>query len=246
MLLLEPPCTAPDAVVTSLRGAGHAVLAPEGLCALAGVTIDELDALHADWEELPPDEHLKDGGHYRRRRHACFTSGAEGLTRAPHRAHFQPIEYNALHGGMERWFEPIRPASLQRPAWAALLRTLGGVSSSLHPEVGRWFIEAHALRIDTTDGIGRPTPEGAHRDGVDVVAVLFMGRRGVKGGETRLFEADGPNGTRFTMSRPYTLLLLDDRRVIHESTPIQPLVVGEPGHRDTLVVTLRRDGFQSA
>jgi hypothetical protein len=37
-------------------------------------------------------------------------------------------------------------------------------------------------------------------------------------------------------------LLLDDRRVIHESTPIQPLTQG--GHRDTLVVTLRSGGFQ--
>ncbi|MFX8160728.1 2OG-Fe dioxygenase family protein, partial [Acinetobacter baumannii] len=31
-----------------------------------------------------------------------------------------------------------------------------------------WFIEAHPFRIDTSDGIGRPTPEGAHRDGVDL------------------------------------------------------------------------------
>jgi hypothetical protein len=40
------------------------------------------------------------------------------------------------------------------------------------------------------------------------------------------------------------LLLLDDARVIHESTPIQPLAEGEPGWRDTLVVTCRAGGFQ--
>ena len=38
-----------------------------------------------------------------------------------------------------------------------------------------------------------------------------------------MFEADGPRGQRFTMTEPWTLLLLDDARVIHESTPIQPL-----------------------
>ena len=38
----------------------------------------------------------------------------------------------------------------------------------------RWFIEAHQFRIDTADGIGRPTPEGAHRDGVDLVAVFLV------------------------------------------------------------------------
>ena len=46
---------------------------------------------------------------------------------------------------------------------------------------------------------------------------------------------------RFTMSEPWTLLLLDDLRVIHETTPIQP--TASHGHRDTLVVTLRAGGF---
>ena len=44
------------------------------------------------------------------------------------------------------------------------------------------------------------------------------------------------------MSEAWTTLLLDDARVIHETTPIQP--DGGPGHRDTLVVTLRAGGFQ--
>ncbi len=106
----------------------------------------------------------------------------------------------------------------------------------------RWFVEAHQFRIDTTDGIGRPTPEGAHRDGVDFVAVLLIAREGVKGGETRVFEADGPRGERFTLTEPWTMMLLDDARVIHESTPIQP--TSEGGHRDTLVITLRAGSFQ--
>ena len=106
------------------------------------------------------------------------------------------------------------------------------------------FVEAHQFRIDTAGGIGRPTPEGAHRDGVDLVAVALVGRHNVKGGETRVFEASGRRGERFTMTEPWSLLLLDDARVIHESTPIQP--VGAQGHRDTLVVTLRSGGFQGA
>jgi len=38
-------------------------------------------------------------------------------------------------------------------------------------------------------------------------------------------------------------LLLDDRRIVHETTPIQ----GEEGvgHRDTLVLTYRSGGFQA-
>ena len=80
--------------------------------------------------------------------------------------------------------------------------------------------------------------------GVDFVAVILIGRTGIKGGETRVFEANGPAGKRFTMLEPWTLLLLDDAAVIHESTPIQPL--GEHGHRDTLVLTWRAGSFQGA
>ena len=105
-----------------------------------------------------------------------------------------------------------------------------------------WYIEAHQFRVDTEGGIGRPTPEGAHRDGVDFVAVLLLERHGIKGGETRVFEADGPNGVRFTLKAPWSMLVLDDVRVIHESTPIQPLE--GYGWRDTLVLTFRRNGFQ--
>ena len=142
---------------------------------------------------------------------------------------------------MERWFEPIDPAVATQPAWANLLLGLARVCSARMP-VPRWFIEAHAFRIDTTGGVGRPTPEGAHRDGVNFVAVLLIDRVGVVGGETRVFDADGPLGVRFTLDEPWSALLLDDTRVIHESTPIQPAAPG--GHRDTLVLTYRAGDFQ--
>jgi hypothetical protein len=133
-------------------------------------------------------------------------------------------------------------ALVAQPTWAQLLAWLGRVCSGLKG-AQPWFAEAHQFRIDTTDGIGRPTPEGAHRDGVDMVAVFMVARTGIKGGETRVFDAEGPNGQRFTLAEPWSVLLLDDARVIHESTPIQPL---QPdGHRDTLVVTLRGGGFQA-
>jgi hypothetical protein len=158
-----------------------------------------------------------------------------------HRPHWQPVEYNALHGGMQRWFEPMQPAIVADAAWRQLMVWLGRVASQ-HVLAQPWFVEAHQFRIDTTDGIGRPTPEGAHRDGVDLVAVFMVDRAGVKGGETRVFDAAGPDGQRFTLTQSWSLLLLDDARVIHESTPIQP--TAEAGHRDTLVVTLRGGGFQ--
>ena len=230
-----------ERLLPQLHERGYAVLAPQAVAALSGIDIEALHAMDGTWDHLAPDLYLKDGGHYRRRRHSCFIVDGAAVAQSPHRAHWQSLDYNALHGGMHRWFEPIQPDLVARPAWPQLLAALAERFSQLKP-VRTWYVEAHQFRIDTAEGIGRPTPEGAHRDGVDFVAVFLVGRSGISGGETRVFEADGPNGQRFTLVEPWTLLLLDDARVIHESTPIQPLA--GHGHRDTLVLTYRSGGFQ--
>ncbi|MEY4736058.1 MAG: hypothetical protein RL302_377 [Pseudomonadota bacterium] len=228
-------------LVPALQTQGYAVVAADLVSHLCAAPLAAFDAWLPTWADLPADGYLRDGGRYRRRRHACFVVQGDQATLAPHRPHWQPLEYNALHGGMQRHFEPMLGAVVADPHWTKLLVWLGDVCSALRG-TQTWYAEAHQFRIDTTDGIGRPTPEGAHRDGVDLVAVFLVDRNGIKGGETRVFDAAGPSGQRFTLTEPWSLLLLDDMRVVHESTPIQPLTEG--GHRDTLVITLRANGFQ--
>jgi hypothetical protein len=238
--LLAPPLTAASDLQGKLKEQGFAVLSPQAASELSGIALSELLSLNSFWNELPPDQYLKDGGRYRRRRHGSFLVDGDTVTQHEDRAHWQPLSYNALHGGMRRWFAPLDAAMTATAAWTTLLSFLGHVASGLRGDQ-TWFVEAHPFRIDTTDGIGRPTPEGAHRDGVDLVAVFLIGRHGIKGGETRVFDVSSPFGQRFTLTEPWSVLLLDDTRVIHETTPIQPQ--GELGWRDTLVITLRSGGF---
>lgn len=227
-----------------LRDTGFELLQPAQFESGRRLDVAALDTLRSAWNALPRDAWLRDGGRYRFRRHSCFvhTLDHDALELAPHRAHWQPTDYNALHGGLERWFEPIEPHINAHPAWTGLLRALGRRFAAIR-SVARWYIEAHQFRIDASDGIGRPTPEGAHRDGVDFVAVILIDRHNVRGGETRVFDAHGPTGVRFTMTESWTALLLDDARVIHETTPIQS--DGERPVRDTLVLTYRENGFQA-
>lgn len=228
----------------ALRECGCALLTPQQLQSACAVQLPALDGLRASWDRLPRDTYLLDGGRYRFRRHSCFIQelASDSLELVPHRAHWQPRDYNALHGGLERWFEPIETTILNAPAWRGLVRALGNLFGGVRA-VPRWFIEAHQFRIDTAEGIGRPTPEGAHRDGVDYVAVILIHRSDVSGGETRVFDAHGAAGVRFTMVEPWTALLLDDAQVVHETTPIQK--AGPHGVRDTLVLTFRADRFQA-
>lgn len=240
---LSPPLTPLKELTDSLRVDGFAVVSARDVAQIAHVDLDQLQNLIQFWEGLPRDPYLKDGGRYRFRRHSSFEIKGESLAIVPHRAHWQSLNYNALHGGIERWFEPSQVQLTSNPAWKSLLLGLAHVLSSVK-QVNAWFIEAHQFRIDTTDGIGRPTPEGAHRDGVDFVAVFLLNRVGIKGGETRIFDASGSAGLRFTLTEPWSLLLMNDERMIHESTPIQPL--GPHGYRDTLVLTFRSNGFQDS
>jgi hypothetical protein len=230
-------------VIGELRSEGYALLAGRTARAALSLDVPGLDALHASWERLPRDGYLRDGGRYRARRHSSFVQrfSPPSLSMVAHRAHWQPTAYNALHGGLTRWFEPIEPQVSGSAAWHSLVASIGTLFAQLR-SVPQWFIEAHQFRIDSADGIGRPTPEGAHRDGVDFVAVILVARQQVLGGETRVFDAAGTAGVRFTMREPWTVLLMDDARVIHETTPIQP--DGGSGSRDTLVLTYRADGFQ--
>ncbi len=245
MQALAPPTVSVNTLISTVAAKGYGLLSASSVAEWAGCSLDALQQLSADWNHMPPDNYLKDGGRYRRRRHSSFVFEHNALQPVAHRAHWQSLDYNALHGGMERWFEPMQAHTVTTPTWTQLLTALAHTASQVRgtPDT-KWCIEAHQFRIDTTDGIGRPTPEGAHRDGVDFVAVFMVNRTDIKGGETRVFEANGPRGERFTLSEPWSLMLLDDTRVIHESTPIQPLAEG--GHRDTLVLTCRADKFQDA
>ncbi|QWD01670.1 2OG-Fe dioxygenase family protein [Polynucleobacter paneuropaeus] len=242
-MTLAPLLTPRQEIVQSLKKNGYVVISAESVAELCHVAVSDLEALNHFWDEMPRDPYLKDGGRYRYRRHASYQITGQQLEMVPHRAHWQSVTYNALHGGIERWFDPIHVDLAKSAAWQTVLLGIANTLSSLKP-IKTWFIEAHQFRIDTTDGIGRPTPEGAHRDGVDFVAVFLLNRVGIKGGETRIFDANGSAGLRFTLSQPWSLLLMNDEKMIHESTPIQPL--GAHGHRDTLVLTYRSNGFQDS
>ena len=243
MIDISPPLTSLVQLDKQLKTRGYAILDAASVCAWSGCSLHELNQMMASWEGMPSDQYLKDGGSYRKRRHSSFKFEDDSLTLVPHRAHWQPLTYNALHGGMTRWFEPMPASITTLGAWQRLLSAFAKTANQLN--AGSQYIEAHQFRIEAVDGgIGRPTPEGAHRDGVDLVGVFMVDRQNIKGGETRVFDAVGSSGERFTLQESWSLLLLDDAKVVHETTPIQPLAA--LGFRDTLVLTSKRGSFLDA
>lgn len=228
---------------TALTGQGF-VFAPAATLRAALAPFGALpgwDAFAASWNDLGLDTYMADGGRYRRRRHAVFLADpGAAIRRDEHQPHWQSRDYNSLNGGIQRWFDPVTPQVGDGDTLQGILkfcRALFEVQSGAQP----WKIEIHQFRIEARpDSVGKPTPEGAHRDGVDHVLVLMVARTNIAEGHTTIHAPDGTTLGSFTLTEPLDAALVDDRRVAHGVTPVRPLDPALPAHRDVLVVTFAR------
>ena len=204
-------------------------------------SLADWDAFATSWNDLARDEHLPEGHRYRRRRHATLSAkaGAVTFTVETHQPHYQSLEYNPLVGGIERWFEPMRPAMVASASFRAIvgfcLRFFGPMQADCD-----WHIECHQFRIEARpDAAGKPTPEGVHRDGVDFVLVLLVNRVNIASGTTTVHDLAGKLLGSFTLTDPLDSALVHDTRVKHGVTEVRPLDPSKPAYRDVLVVTMR-------
>jgi hypothetical protein len=206
-------------------------------------TLDDWPAFAASWTDLAADLYLADHGRYRRRRHAVFSISADAeLTRQSHQPHYQSRDYNRLYGGIERWFEPIAPDIGAGASLRSILHFCTMLFGALAPDARAWRVETHQFRIEArSDEPGQPTPEGVHRDGVDYVLVLLIARCNIASGTTTIHSPDGSVLGSFTLTASFDAALVDDARVFHGVTAVEPLDPAQPAYRDVLVVTFKRD-----
>jgi hypothetical protein len=226
----------------AIAGDGYALVAGAAMRPLLGPpdALSDWARFAASWDDLPLDTHLPEGHRYRRRRHATLaaSAGASTFTRVPHQPHYQSLDYNPLVGGIERWFEPIRPEIVA----GATFRRIVEFCLALFGPLKRadWHIECHQFRIEARpEAAGRPTPEGVHRDGVDYVLVMLVSRVNIESGTTTVHDLEGRTLGRFTLAVPFDAALVDDARVKHGVTAVHPIDPALPAYRDVLVVTLR-------
>ncbi len=205
--------------------------------------LDDWQDFAASWDELELDTYMADGGRYRRRRYAVYAAEADGnIRREPRQPHYQSLDYNPLNGGVARWFAPIKDEIAGGASMATVLAFCRALFDGLAPAASGWHVETHQFRIEARAGEeGRPTPEGMHRDGVDYVLVLLVRRRNIKRGTTSIHGLDRRTLGSFTLAGPFDAALVDDRRVYHGVTPVEPIDPAEPAYRDVLVVTFRAE-----
>ncbi len=213
----------------------RALLSPAALTDWAGFA--------DSWNDLGLDGFMADGGRYRKRRFAAFAASPQDVRRKPHQPHYQSRDYNALNGGVQRWFEPVTDAIADHPVTRAVIAQGLAIFHPITPQPpASWHVELHQFRIEALAGeAGLPTPEGAHRDGVDWVIVMLVDRVNVLSGVTDIYAPGGKRLGSFTLTAPADMVLLDDLRVLHGVTAIRPEDPVRPALRDVLVVTFRQE-----
>ncbi|MEM8710738.1 MAG: 2OG-Fe dioxygenase family protein [Planctomycetota bacterium] len=224
--------------------ASRAVLVGSGRPQAAADPLPGWEAFSASWDDLGVDSHMADEGRYRRRRHGLLRVGGAGThvppERLPDAPHYQELEHNRLNGGKDRSFEPLKDATFRSGAFQIFVDYGRSLFSSLMSEAREWLVEAHQFRIEARVGApGQPTPEGVHRDGVDFVLVALVRRVNIESGTTTIHDESGAQLGEFTLTEPLDMALLDDRRVWHGVTAVDPMDETAPAWRDVLVLTFR-------
>lgn len=227
------------AVTRTLHSSGGCVLSADELSACLGADPQRWRRFARHWDELAADRYAARLGTRRMRRYGHFSYDQEGATATPMDPEdfVQPEDSNPLYIGTPRHFEPLTTSFAHDTLLSQLLSLLGRVAVSLD-ERPQWHARVTPFRVlATAESEGQATPEGVHRDGVTLVTSLLIARRNAVGGKSSVYDLDGRPLLTTTLSTPGTMLLGDDRRTLHDVSPIRPLDRARPATRDVLVIT---------
>jgi len=198
---------------------------------------EQLKLFHREWEDLPADNFLSDGGHYRFRRYSVFNWLMTGeLILLPHEPHYQSTYRNNMNGGVFRDFEPFKKQTIDNPVLKSYIDFVTQQFSFNNEK--QWRIQAHQFRIvANAEEAGNPTPEGIHRDGADFILIMVLIRENITGGVNHIYDDAKRLIFGSVLTEVGDAVLLDDRKVWHGVSEVFPIDPSKPAYRDVLVLT---------
>ena len=194
------------------------------------------------WNDLPPDNFLSDGGHYRFRRYSVFNwlMSESELQLLPHEPHYQSTYRNNMNGGIYREYEAFKASTIANPLLSSMINYIAS-RISLKSEK-QWRIQAHQFRIQANaDEAGQPTPEGIHRDGADFILIMVLNRVNIQGGVNHIYDDAKRLVFGGILENKGDAVLIDDRAVWHGVSEVYPMDDSKPAHRDVLVLTFHSE-----
>lgn len=187
---------------------------------------------------LPNDFWIpEEKGSRTRRLSRVKTSDSMELTWINNGEFYQSPKVNKVNGGIQRKYQPIEE-EVANSMWMQTL--IWQMSSILELSLGTLF-EIHQFRVPCSPyTFGYPAPEGRHKDGRRYVAIVHIHQENITGAVTQLFKSGDSEEPPFLelSLQPGDLLVFDDERYFHFTTPFQAASPDACGFRDVFILTV--------
>ncbi|MGH7998323.1 MAG: 2OG-Fe dioxygenase family protein [Brasilonema sp.] len=200
--------------------------------ALESLSSIDVDKLKLFFLNLPADPYL--AGNYRFRRLSHFEISDKNIVKLPHRLLYQPKQYNPLLGDVVREYAELDDKLIELPDFQRMILEFFEFCTLCST-----FKEVSVHQIRTTaspEQIGKPAPEGIHRDGVDLIAIFSVNRERIEGGETHLYKSKKDSPVLNKILNPGEMLVFGDGEFFHFTSVINA-ISSEGGVRDVFVLT---------
>ena len=188
------------------------------------------------FNKLPTTDHRD--GKYRLRRYSriklCDTEHFKYM-KMESKPFNQSGSYNKFQGDVPREFEDIEDEVIESGGMLEMCDTF--LQSSGFSDDHE--IEIHQIRIVTGNELTPVSPEGIHQDGYKFIAMVGINRYNITGGNLLVCKTDeGEPIVDFPLESG-EMVMLDDRAMWHDATPIKQVSPAVQGWMDVFILTAK-------
>jgi hypothetical protein len=192
------------------------------------------------WQRLVLDQNYKNYTHRERRilRYVYHPGQALQLNRD---ANFvPPAVYDVQYTQGVNRLSYAEESFLSDPVMAAVLQADLAIFQTLLEPGKSYAVDIDLFRVKADSGNISPTTSGLHQDGLDWIAMHFIGAENVQAVHSSLHTAK--EGGTALLEHPLQEFLetlwVNDRALYHAAGPVQQLDPAMPAYRDLLLVSL--------
>lgn len=190
---------------------------------------------------MPEDQHLFAGEGERRRKYArlLIDPNRKILEIFKHDLFFQDKKFDDLYGNIHRSFAPMALEDYKNNFFQMLV-VESYRSLPLTDELKNvpFEISVHMIRIQATPAstIGRPAPEGIHRDGYHFGSIHLMRRENISGAENNIYDLEKKLIHQVQLDEPMDSIYFDDAAIFHGVSPFEAIDKNLQATRDMLIL----------
>lgn len=200
------------------------------------------------WNNLAPDNYMKTGDTFRKRRFARFQYkiSNDQLEISSNNQFLQSSDINKYAGDVIRELPQIEDKTASSPFLHHLIKSsLFHFIETYGLNVDCWEITLHQFRIEAQNNCkGLPTPEGVHQDGHSFISMHLINRHNVSGGVSKIYDDNKYEIESITLTNPMDTLLVNDKKLFHSVSPVIQINDTEVGYRDVLVIDYNISGVK--